>query len=99
MTLTALTLGNAARTASATAPAARSRKKRLSFAERREFDAILPELDSLETEKSSLEALFSTKGVPTDDLRQAHARYLEVDALIGEKTLRWEELALQDSSP
>jgi ATP-binding cassette subfamily F protein uup len=79
--------------------APRPKKKRLSFAERREFDAILPELDALEAEKSKLEALFSSPGVPTEELRRAHARYLDVEVLIGEKTLRWEELALLESEP
>ncbi|MCX7027879.1 MAG: ABC-F family ATP-binding cassette domain-containing protein [Spirochaetes bacterium] len=79
------------------AAAPRPRKKRLSFAERREFEAILPELDALEAEKAELEALFARKGTAPKDLRQAQARYLEVEASIGDKTLRWEELALQDA--
>jgi ABC transport system ATP-binding/permease protein len=90
---------SAASSPETSAPASRSRKKRLSFAERKEFEAILPELDSLEAEKSRLELLFSSSGVGSEELRRAHARYLEVDTLIGEKTLRWEELALQDTSP
>ena len=75
----------------------RTKIKRLSFAERKEFEAILPELDTLGKEKADLEALFARKGVASDDLRRAHAHYIEVDSLIGEKTLRWEELALKDS--
>ena len=78
----------------ATAP---DRKKKLSFAERREFESLLPEIDGLESEKSSLEALFGKAGVAPAEIRKAHERYGEVLKLIESKTLRWEELAQREA--
>jgi ATP-binding cassette subfamily F protein uup len=80
---------------SADAPA--PKKKKLSYAERREFDAILPEIDALESEKASLESLFSSQGAAPAEIRKAHERYDEVVSLIEVKTLRWEELAQREA--
>ena len=77
-------------------PAA-SKKKKLSYAERREFDALLPEIEALETEKTALESLFSRSGAPTAEIRKSHERYDEVVPLIEIKTLRWEELAQREA--
>ena len=68
-------------------------KKKLSFAERREFDAILGELDSLEAEKAGLEALFGSASPDPARLAAANKRYAELGSLIEARTLRWEELS------
>ena len=74
------------------APAGGARKK-LSFAERREFESILPELEALEEEKAALEALFSAAAADPSALKAANLRYAELSPLIEAKTARWEELA------
>lgn len=81
--------------ASAAAPA--RRPKKLSFAERRELESILPRIDELEAEKAKLEALFARAGAAPQVIRDAHIRYDEVLALIESLSLRWEELAHKDA--
>ncbi|HWP68595.1 MAG TPA: ATP-binding cassette domain-containing protein, partial [Rectinemataceae bacterium] len=76
--------------------ASADKKNKLSFAERREFDALLPAIDALETEKTELETLFAKPGASPSELRQAHERYGEVMALIEKKTVRWEDLAQRE---
>lgn len=83
-------------TASAGAAPAR-RPKKLSFAERRELEGILPRIDELESEKANLEALFARAGAAPQDIRASQLRYHEVLALIESLSLRWEELAQKDS--
>jgi ATP-binding cassette subfamily F protein uup len=75
------------------AGAAVSAKKKLSFAERREFEGLLGELDGLEAEKARLEAFFSSPSPDAEELRASNRRYEEVGALIDSKTRRWEELS------
>ena len=77
--------------------ASAEKKKKLSFAERREFDALLPAIDDLEKEKAKLEALFAAAGTAPAELRRAHERYGEVIVLIEKKTLRWEDLAQREA--
>jgi ATP-binding cassette subfamily F protein uup len=72
-------------------------KRKLSFAEKREFDTLLPEIDALEQEKAGLEILFAKAGNDQAVLRQAHARYEELAAAIEAKTLRWEDLAQREA--
>ena len=74
-----------------------ARKKKLGFAERRELDGLLPQIDALETEKTELEALFGKAGAAPAEIRQAHERYGEVTTLIEAKTLRWEHLAQREA--
>ena len=62
------------------------------WAERKEYEGILDEIQALEDEKSSLEALFSS-GASGDDLERAGRRYAELCPLIDSRTARWEELA------
>lgn len=75
-----------------------TQKKKLSYAERREFDALLPEIDALESEKAALESLFSKQGASPLEIRRAHERYGEVVPLIDARTLRWEELAQREAN-
>ncbi|MCE1195781.1 ABC-F family ATP-binding cassette domain-containing protein [bacterium] len=73
------------------------KKKKLSYAERREFDAILPEIEALEAEKATLESLFSRQGASPAEIRKAHERYDAVVTLIDAKTSRWEDLAQREA--
>jgi ATP-binding cassette subfamily F protein uup len=68
-------------------------RKKLSFAERREFDAILGELEAYEEEKAALEAFFSGSSHEGVELEKANRRYAELGSLIEARTARWEELA------
>ena len=74
-----------------------AKRKKLSFAERREFESLLPDIDAHESEKSSLEAFFGKTGAAPAEIRRAHERYEEVLKLIESKTLRWEELAQREA--
>ncbi|TXT44832.1 MAG: ATP-binding cassette subfamily F uup [Spirochaetes bacterium] len=74
-----------------------ARKKKLSFAERKELDSLLPEIEALEEEKLRLERLFSSPGADPGEIRSGHIRYEEVGGMIEAKTLRWEELAQREA--
>ncbi len=74
-------------------PPSRAARARLSFAERCEFEAILPEIEALEAEKAALEALFASSAPDPAALAKGSRRYAELGLLIDAKTRRWEELA------
>lgn len=67
------------------------RPARLTYAERREYESLTTEIDTLTAEKSQLEALFAS-GSSADDIEAKSQRYTEVTALLDEKELRWLEL-------
>jgi ATP-binding cassette subfamily F protein uup len=77
----------------ARAPEVAAGKKKLSFAERREFDSLLGEVEALEDEKMGLESLFGSANPDPARLAAANKRYAELGNLIDMKTRRWEELA------
>ena len=68
-------------------------KQRLSFREQKEFEALLPEVEALEQEKSALEAFFTAADSEPSAMERNHRRYEKVCAGIAEKTARWEQLA------
>ena len=68
------------------------RPEKLTYKERKEFEALPAEIDTLTTEKKGLEALFSSAD-PAADIAAASARYQEVSALLDEKEMRWLELS------
>lgn len=70
-------------------------KQGLSFRENKEFEALMPEIEALEEEKSALEAFFADPAFAKDAAAFAAAsvRYAELGPLIEAKTARWEELA------
>lgn len=67
------------------------RPRKLTFAERKEFEKLTAEIDTLNAEKTALEATFSA-GTP-DEIRTAAARYEELLPELDEKELRWLELS------
>jgi ATP-binding cassette subfamily F protein uup len=77
---------------------ARRQRAGLSFAERRELDAVLDEISALEEEKDGLESLFVSSSPDPAELEAANRRYPVLSALIETKTARWEELASRDRS-
>ena len=83
----------AARPAPAPKPSAPGKKKR-SWKEEREFEALEKELEALGAEKTELETRLSGGSLTYEECEEASRRYAEVKALIDEKELRWLELSL-----
>ncbi len=69
----------------------RERAPRMTFAERREFEALTAEIDALTAERAALEATF-TSGSP-EEIRTASARYEALLPELDAKELRWLELS------
>ncbi len=70
------------------------RTERMSFKERKEFEALEAEIDALNKEKKELEDFFASSASPSPDLFAGNARrYDEVKDLLDEKELRWLELS------
>jgi len=85
---------------SAKTPAADNRPRRehpdnkMTFKERREFEALGGEIDALSEEKTALEAFFSAAVSPDpQEFADKSRRYEEVKNLLDEKELRWLELS------
>jgi len=68
------------------------RQRKMSFSERREFEALTAEIDELTAEKKELEELFAS-GASADDIAVRSARYAELTDILDEKELRWLELS------
>lgn len=68
------------------------RKRKLTFKEKREMEALESEIEQLTAEKDELTALFNS-GSSSDDIAAKAARYAEVNALLDEKEMRWLELS------
>lgn len=74
-------------------PANDQKKKKLSFKERKEFEALDAEIPVLEAEKSELETQMSSGTLSTDELLQKGERIARLVDEIDEKTMRWLELS------
>ncbi len=68
-------------------------KKKLTFKERKEFEALDEEIPRLEAEKTELEAAMSSGTLDGDSLMAKSRRIAEVMKEIDEKTMRWLELS------
>ncbi len=68
------------------------RAEKMTFKERREFEALTAEIESLTAEKAGLDALFNS-GAVIDDIAEKSARYNVVCELLDEKEMRWLELS------
>ncbi|MDE6115953.1 MAG: ATP-binding cassette domain-containing protein, partial [Duncaniella sp.] len=68
------------------------RQQKLTFKERREFEVLTQEIDTLTLEKNQLEALFNS-GSEIDDIAAKAARYSELKGILDEKEMRWLELS------
>lgn len=73
-------------------PRRSSRPERLTFKEKKEFEALEEELKSLNDELSALESLFQS-GSPIEDIAEKSARYEQLKSMIDEKEMRWLELS------
>jgi ATP-binding cassette subfamily F protein uup len=68
------------------------RKAKLTFKERKEFDALTEEIDALTAEKQQLEQIFNS-GEAVPDIAEKSQRYNELNELLDEKEMRWLELS------
>jgi len=68
-------------------------KKKLSFKEKQEFEALEKEIPQLETEKADIETQLASGTLSSDAIIAASQRHAEVNDLIDEKTMRWLELS------
>ena len=68
-------------------------RKKLSYKEQRELEALEQKIPQLEQEKSDLEAKLSSGELSHDALNEASQRIGELIALIEEKEMRWLELS------
>lgn len=68
-------------------------KAKLTFNEKREFEALEQEIEQLESEKTALNEALSSGNLPANELMQQSNRFTEIMKLIDEKTTRWIELS------
>lgn len=68
------------------------RQRKMSFKERKEFETLTEEIDTLTAERNALDERFSS-GETLDDAAALSARYSEIAALLDEKEMRWLELS------
>ncbi len=74
-------------------PAAHAAKRKMSFKEKREFEALEQEIPLLEQEKAQLETEMSSGTLDGDTLVKKSMRIAELIELIDEKSMRWLELS------
>lgn len=68
-------------------------KRKLTFKEKREYEALEAEIFELEAEKTAIEQAMSSGTLSTADLLEKSARIQQVMEIIDEKTMRWLELS------
>lgn len=68
------------------------------YREKEEFKLLENEIETLEEEKSALESFFSSNELSPEKIAEAHMRYNNIEKILENKIMRWEELAeLMDS--
>lgn len=70
-----------------------SAKRKLSFKEKQEFEALEREIPELEGEKAKIEEAMSSGALSNDEIVKASERFSVLLELIDEKTMRWLELS------
>lgn len=68
------------------------RERRMSFKEKKEYEALTEEIDSLTNEKKEIEENLSS-GENMEDIGSLSNRYAEIIKVLDEKELRWLELS------
>ena len=68
-------------------------KRKMSFREKQEFEALGKEIDALEQEKKDIEAALSSGTLSTQDIIDMSKRLPVVNDLLDEKSMRWLELS------
>ena len=74
-------------------PQRHEKRKKLTFAERREFEQLSEEIETLETEKKEIETALSSGTLDSNALTEKSKRFAELTYLIDTKTERWLELS------
>ncbi|MBP5393950.1 MAG: ABC-F family ATP-binding cassette domain-containing protein [Bacteroidaceae bacterium] len=69
------------------------RKRKMSFRERQEFEALGKEIEELEQEKKDIEAALSSGSLSTQEIIDMSKRLPVVNDLLDEKSMRWLELS------
>ena len=73
----------------------RDKSNKMTFKEKKEFETLEKELESLNNEKAEIEALFQSGASPEEIMKKSQ-RYDEIKELLDEKELRWLELSEKD---
>ncbi len=81
-------------TARPKSPQEKPTRKRLSYKEQREFDALEAELEKLNAEKAEIEALLAAGTASYEQIRNASERYEALKTELDAKETRWLELSL-----
>ncbi len=68
-------------------------KKKLSYKEQQEFEALEKEIAKLEKEKAALLEQMNAGSMPPDEILKASNRFAEVEQLLEQKSDRWLELS------
>lgn len=67
--------------------------RKMTFNEKREFEALEKDIEKLESEKEEIEAALCTGALSVEDLTDKSKRLSEINENIDEKTMRWLELS------
>ena len=73
-------------------PRQAERKRRMTFKEQKEFEALTESIDRLTAEKQAIDTKFAS-GEVIDDVAAMSARYAEITELLDEQEMRWLELS------
>jgi ATP-binding cassette subfamily F protein uup len=76
-------------------PSAEARKK-MTYKEKREFEALEKDIAALEKEKAMITEKLYTGETPFEELQQLSARIREITSLLEEKEMRWLEFSEYD---
>jgi ABC transport system ATP-binding/permease protein len=68
-------------------------KRKLSYKEKREFELLTTEIESLEKEKASVESLLGSGSLSSDELIKFSNRISEIISLLDQRIDRWLELS------
>lgn len=68
-------------------------KKKFSFKEKREFELLQTEIETLSLEKETINTKLNSGSIPFEGLQQLSTRIGEVTKLLDEKEMRWLELS------
>jgi ATP-binding cassette subfamily F protein uup len=68
-------------------------KNKMTFSEKREFEQLTIEIETLETEKKQIENDLNNTSMPHDELLQKSKRHGEIVNILEDKEMRWLELS------
>jgi ABC transport system ATP-binding/permease protein len=92
-TLGIKTTKSAGKEANSETSAKKEKKTGLSFKEKREFEALTSEIESLESEKNFIESEMSLGSLTSEELYTRSKRHGEIVRILDDKEMRWLELS------